>query len=63
MPRDAAEIPGKCSKYLYRIVVVDDDAGDGISKELQDPADDHAVTDGDSEGTDDRDQTDDSAEF
>ena len=43
--------------------VVDDSAGDGIGKELQDPADDHAVTDGDSEGTDDRNQTDDSAKL
>lgn len=58
MPRYAAEILGENGKHLRRIFIVDNCSGDGVGEELQDPADDYTVADGDSERTDDGDQTD-----
>ena len=58
MPGDAAEVLRKDSEHLRRILIIHDGACNRVGKKLQDPADDHAVSDGDAEGSDDRDETD-----
>ena len=59
MPGNTAEVLGKHGKYLCRVLLINDCYGDGVGKELSDPADDHTVADGDPQGTDNRDQPDD----
>ena len=61
--RKRPKVAGKFSEYGRRIFFTDNFSCDRVGKKFQDPADDDAVTDCDSERSDNGDQPDECAKF